>query len=155
MLAPMKTLFLAILMALTVSLNSATFARPVQLTKGGIKAGTIIKMKVVDKLDVQGHLPKWIPKLHRGQRVKFKIAKDGDLIMLSPNFFRFNFLMGTNAGNTYSGPDLSAGNTAKNSTAALRKKSPYYKAAIALTFQQITINSDYTYSIINTVYNLE
>lgn len=123
-------------------------------TTGGIKAGTIITMKVVDKVDVPGPLPKWMPKLRRGQKVKFKIAKNGDLIMLSPNF-RFNFVVGSNDSNSYIGPNLSQGNTVRNSTAGLRKKSPYFKAAIALAFEQTILNSDFTTSYAAMAYRLE
>ncbi len=50
-------------------------------TVGGIKAGTKVTLKVVDRWGLRGYTPSWVPRYRVGQKVTFEIGKNGALKM--------------------------------------------------------------------------
>ena len=48
-------------------------------TMGGMKAGTKVTLKVVDRWEEPGRIPSWMPRYRIGQKVTFEIGKNGEL----------------------------------------------------------------------------
>lgn len=68
------TLFLLTCILFAFTLNSHADPAP-----GGIKAGTKFTLKVVDRWELPGLIPSWMPRYRIGQKVTFEIGKNGEL----------------------------------------------------------------------------